>query len=91
MWIVTDLMMAQVKQSFNFSHKCEEHNIVNTGYAIELRSNVNAVTLYLRCPCYTLHVFTIIITIHYAQLHASNPKLNPNPNPNTNNIVCICS
>ncbi len=40
------------------------------------------------CPCYMLHVLTIIITINYASLHASNPK--PKPNPNPNHIVSTC-
>ncbi len=47
-----------------------------------------SVTLYFfMCPCYTLHVLNIIITIHYAWLHRSNPK----PNPNPNHIVSTCS
>ncbi len=43
----------------------------------------NKVTLYFKMSLlYMLHVLTIIITINYAELHASNPKPNPNPNPN---------
>ncbi len=46
-------------------------------------------TFILRCPCHTLHILTIIITIKYAKLHASNPKPNPNPNPNSRYIITL--
>ncbi len=46
-------------------------------------------TFILRCPCHTLHILTIIITIKYAKLHASNPKPNPNPNPNSRYMLIL--